>query len=67
MSVNLSVTDLAIPGKKRKMQEKKLQVKDQIYCTSSTIGNSGLTQEKTKIAFGTQRTLVRVQSPRKKI
>ena len=37
----LSVTELAIEGKQRKTHEKELLVKDQIYCTNSTIGNSG--------------------------
>jgi len=46
MSVDLSVTELAIAGKQRKTQEKKLLVKDQIYCTNSTVGNSRQTQEK---------------------
>jgi hypothetical protein len=43
MSVDLSVTELAIAGKQRKTQEKELHVKDQIYCEYSNIGNSGLT------------------------
>jgi len=60
----LSVTELAIEGKQRKTHEKELLVKDQIYCTNSTIGNSRQTQEKPNFAFGTQRTLVRVQSSR---
>ena len=67
MSVDLSVTDLAIAGKRRKTQEKKLLVKDQIYCKNSTVGNSRQTQEKLKFAFGTYGLLVRAQSPRKNI
>jgi hypothetical protein len=60
MSVDLSVTDLAIAGKQRKTQEKKLLVKDQIYCINSTVGKSRQTQEKLYFAFGTQRPLVRI-------
>jgi hypothetical protein len=60
MSVNLSVTELAIVGKQRKRQEKKLLVKDQIYCENSTVGKPRQTQEKPKFAFGTQRPLFHV-------
>ncbi len=62
MPVNLSVTDLAIAGEQRKTQEKKLLVKDQIYCNNSIVGQSRRTQEKPKFAFGTQRPGVRLPS-----
>jgi len=65
MSVDLSVTELAIAGKQRKTQEKKLFLKDQIYCKNSTVGKYRQTQEKPKLAFARQKSLVRFQSHNK--
>ena len=62
MSVDLSVNELAIAGKLRKTQEKKLSVKHQIYCTNSTVGNPRQTQEKPKFAFARQKSGVRFPS-----
>ena len=65
MSVDLSVTELAIAGKQRKTQEKKHFVKDQIYYENFTTGNSRQTQEKPKLAFARQKSGVQVQSHNK--
>ena len=66
MSVNLSVTEVDIIGKQRKRQEKKLLVKDHIYCENSTVGDSRQIQEKHKLAFARERSGVRAQSSRRK-
>jgi len=60
MSVDLSVTELAIAGKQRITQEKELHVKDQIYCEYSTVGNSRQTQENTNFDFARHLSVVRI-------